>query len=469
MTRNMSRSIATAKAVRAGLPPQAFFGEYGEFLSASDERLLANPADESPFLIEITQRTKFIELPSLDFHLAVDFAERDEAGYKKSIGHFIDDLANMAFLFFAAKSRHPLFFEMERLGRLKFGISMGGPQLIEHYEKLKSREFKTLFLYFSGHGAFVQERGHYLYFHLGSAFRKEIEANMILAIPDLKILITDSCASRSERMNPPIGETLATINFVANTSNYIEKITGQMRRTEWRTYALEKLAEEVLPPLENAEKHVGKNLQRLGELLIERMEKANKDFGHNSPPLFPLADLLFFNRGTANINSAEILKVSWGKRPEGGRFSDALRALFNDSNSIMKRADSSSEHPASWHTAFYIARAATEEATQAHGPDAQTPIAFGTMADLASDLMPPPRIASSEVSSAPVVEAIAPPRIDILSLMNPLTNMMSPMTMMNPLKNPMMVDPLGVQGMMSPEAAKMFGFYRMTSPPAEQK
>jgi hypothetical protein len=75
------------------------------------------------------------------------------------------------------------------------GDKVSPKTVLDYYKRLDVGPDDALLFYFSGHGAFLKSKGHFLGFKRGPLFRKDLLAAMDKKKPRLRLVLTDCCAN----------------------------------------------------------------------------------------------------------------------------------------------------------------------------------------------------------------------------------------------------------------------------------
>ena len=77
------------------------------------------------------------------------------------------------------------------------GGSVNPDNILNYYRNLQTGPNETLMFFYSGHGGYHVNRGHYVALTLGKLYRNDLMAAMDLKKPKLRVVLTDCCANYS--------------------------------------------------------------------------------------------------------------------------------------------------------------------------------------------------------------------------------------------------------------------------------
>ena len=291
------------------------------------------------------------------------------------------------------------------------GKQVTAENIIKYYEDLKPAPDEALLFYYSGHGGYHLNRGHFLALHYGSLFRKDLIAAMKKSNPRLMVLMTDCCANiagGAKAEEPPLVKVLhedIELSSPRPKAKRQEPAGKAIRTKETRpnpvprpdldnkfTYTFPK-AKRVEP--ESTESRPNIQLQPL-RAKAKKQEPANKVIDGAAAGMIlqtgkgplPLEDilqqtdgeimrhLLFRQRGLVDINGCTKGGFSMGTPQWGGSlFTIAFIELQRDK---LAKFDKNKNQLVEWDEFFPFLRDGTKSASRRMAPGAQLQVPQAT-------------------------------------------------------------------------------------------
>ncbi|MBI3410807.1 MAG: hypothetical protein HY040_20925 [Planctomycetes bacterium] len=227
--------------------------------------------------------------------------------------------------------------------------------ILLYYAQLKTEKTEALVFYYSGHGGYHVQRGHFLALRWGKLYRKDLIAAMKKHEPRLAVILTDCCANlmggtapikeptvadqgptdgrdsqqSKVRNEEPPGGKVVTLKLALPTTLKRTTNTNPAKREE-PAFAEGEVVGRLQPPLPRAENQEPPTSAANAAKLVTAAGKLSFNEIIDGSDGAVMRDLLFRNKGFVDINGCKKGALSHGTIGWGG-------SLFTNSLIVLQR------------------------------------------------------------------------------------------------------------------------------------